>query len=73
MNVFKKSVFIGVVFMAGAIFSQTHQTVVLQQGVDGYNGCSWTKMLSNSSEGNGNKKYITYFTDSQLLASLYEC
>jgi len=73
MNNFKSVAFICIIVIAGAVFGQTRVTVVLQQGVGGYNGCSWTKMLSNSTQGEGNKKYLSYFTDSQLLASLYEC
>ncbi len=74
MHTLKKVVLlVSVVFLVNTAFGQPSTTITLQQGVDGYDGSTWIKMLSHSSEGSGNKKYIDDYTHDMMLTTLYEC
>ena len=71
---FKKVVlYISVIFLVNTVFGSPTTTITLQQGVGGYEGFSWIKMLGPSSPGAGNNKYLYKFIFGQMLTALYEC
>ncbi len=74
MYTIKKVVFIvSVVFLVNTAFGQPSTTVTLQQGVDGYDGCSWINLMNFFKEDWGNHKYSYKFVHSHMISAYYEC
>lgn len=61
-------IFTALFFVASCLYAQ--KTVVLQQGVDGYQGCDNAQLLSETS---GNRKYTSNFAGDFISAAHYKC
>lgn len=51
----------------------SQETVVLQQGLDNYDGFTWTNLLKPSNPGEGTDKYKNSLTGNWILTALFQC